>query len=936
MLPTCYTDARSISHRPGEISEPITNVILGNSQLNTPDKRNEADDPRMIAGTAVWVVGGVACFLDLVLSFSSERPSPRVALLATGLTLLALIPIYRRTRNKEGLLGIGAGIAMLWSLVPFLMTGNLYYLSLGISLPITATICGSVRLGIVSACVFMVAGVGSAVALEQKWITPSYSSDELLRGYFSESVAVMIVMLLAWGAGIWVELKVKKSEANRSESEVSLQKQLDGLRILAETTEQLLTTDVQPEGWLGLLNRFAKHLDCDIITNYEFVSDKLHLRASTGFSAQVQAEYREISLGEKVCGQCAQSRKSIYLSGDDLASNEQGAALFRLGIKTLVAVPLLYGKQLVGTLAFGSTLRNSLSVEEVEFAKMVGQFVASIRGREQVNEAKNEATRRLEKLASRLPGVVYQFRLRPDGSFCFPYASERMFEIHGVHPEEIVEDGSKVLQFHHPDDSALFMEKIRQASKEAGPFLHEFRLRLSDGTIRWVSIDCIPEVESDGSVLFHGYAADVTNRIHAQQSLLVAHAAAEYANRAKTEFLANMSHEIRTPMTAILGYADILAEESTNALSEVSKAECIETIKRNGQHLLSIINDILDISKIEADKLIVEQIAVSPLEIAQDVLELMKLKAQAKGLALTLDAKAPIPKSIQTDPTRLRQILVNLIGNAIKFTESGSITLSIHIDRDEQSQLSFDVIDTGIGIDKEQIAKLFRPFEQADASTTRKFGGTGLGLRISKRLAEILGGDIHVTSEPGTGSIFSLTIATGDLDEHDWIHAVSHVDQSTTTPSIQRKPSDQTLQSSLLPLKGMRILLVEDGPDNQRLISFHLSKAGAIVDIAENGRLAVEKLCVGGAVDAAICLPPPVDIVLMDMQMPEMDGYQATQSLRSKGFPVPILALTAHAMEADQFKCLESGCDIWLTKPIDKSELIRACQQWGAVQSRKV
>jgi CheY-like chemotaxis protein len=396
-----------------------------------------------------------------------------------------------------------------------------------------------------------------------------------------------------------------------------------------------------------------------------------------------------------------------------------------------------------------------------------------------------------------------------------------------------------------------------------------------------------------------------------------------------------MSHEIRTPMTAILGYADILAEESTDALSEVSKTECIETIKRNGQHLLSIINDILDISKIEADKLIVEQIAVSPLQIAQDVLELMKLKAQTKGLTLRMEAKTPVPKSIQTDPTRLRQILVNLIGNAIKFTESGGITLSIHVDREKQSQLCFDVIDTGIGIDPEQIAKLFRPFEQADASTTRKFGGTGLGLRISKRLAEILGGDIHVTSEPGKGSIFSLTIATGDQAELEWTPVASQVNQSATLPSLQRSPSDQALQSSPLPLKGVRVLLAEDGPDNQRLISFHLSKAGAVVDIVDNGRLAVEKLCIGGSVDEAICSPPPVDIVLMDMQMPEMDGYQATQILRSKGFCGPILALTAHAMEADQFKCLEVGCDVWLTKPIEKSELIRVCQQWREIKSAR-
>lgn len=884
----------------------------------------------MIAGTFLWAAGGIICLLDLIVNFFTDRPSPRLALMATAFALLVLLPVYRRTRAAEGVFGIGAIIAMLWSLAPFWMTGNVYYLALGISLPIAATICGGVRLGIIIGCVFVVAGLGSAIALDQKWITPGYASQDLLRGYVAEGTAVMVVMMFSWGAGIWVQSKLRQAEINRRQSDASLKKQLDGLRILAETTEELLSTEVQPYDWIELLNRFALHLGCDVITNYEFVDDKLQLRAATGLTEETKAAYREIKLGEKVCGLCAQTRKSIYLNDFELRKHEQGAELWSMGVRAVVAVPLMYGKQLVGTLAFGSTLKSSLSNDEIDFAKMVGQFVASIRGRELATEIKDEAMKRLEKLASRLPGAVYQFRYRPDGTFCFPYASERMFDLHGVYPHEIIKDGSKVLAFHHPDDTALLMDKIQKAASQLGPLMHEFRLQFHDGTVRWISINCMPEHETDGSTLFHGYCDDITNRVHAQQSLVAAHKAAESASRAKTEFLANMSHEIRTPMTAILGYADILAGEHAHSLSQVSKAECIETIKRNGEHLMSIINDILDISKIEADKLVAEQIAVSPITVAQEVLELMKVKSEAKGLALNLEIATPIPKSIQTDPTRLRQILVNLVGNSIKFTELGGVTVSMHMDSENPCYLCFDVIDTGIGIDNEHIAKLFRPFEQADASTTRKFGGTGLGLPISKRLAEVLGGDISVSSEIGSGSVFTLKIAIGNLEAVDWTRGNSSDAEPRVVRAIQSKPKDQAVINQHRPLSGLRILLVEDGPDNQRLISFHLSKAGAVVEIADNGRLAVERLCVGESIENDLCSSSPVDLILMDMQMPEMDGYQATQILRSKGYSGPILALTAHAMESDRSKCLEAGCDIWLTKPIEKSELISVCQWWGA------
>ena len=316
-----------------------------------------------------------------------------------------------------------------------------------------------------------------------------------------------------------------------------------------------------------------------------------------------------------------------------------------------------------------------------------------------------------------------------------------------------------------------------------------------------------------GRPLIQDLEAEITERKQIERELCTAKEAAETANRAKSEFLANMSHEIRTPMTAILGFADILLENSAH--EETFQAARI--IKSNGRHLLDIINIILDLSRIEAGKQDVEISTCSPYEIATDVVSLMKVPADAKGLQLTLEVREQIPKNIKTDPVRLRQILLNLVGNAIKFTEVGSVRVVIQLEQysNEKSKLRFDVIDTGIGIQEKLQLVLFQPFSQVDSSARRRFGGTGLGLAISKRLAGILGGDIEVTSLLNKGSTFSLTIATGPLDD---VALDSH---SFTTTEPVLTTSDQ--QRKL----NCRILLAEDGPDNMRLITHILRKAGA-------------------------------------------------------------------------------------------------------------
>lgn len=386
---------------------------------------------------------------------------------------------------------------------------------------------------------------------------------------------------------------------------------------------------------------------------------------------------------------------------------------------------------------------------------------------------------------------------------------------------------------------------------------------------------------------------------------------AESANHSKSEFLANMSHEIRTPMTAIMGYADILLDEEESQPTSPQRVTAVQTIQRNCDHLLGIINDILDLSKIEAGKLTTESIAYSPAAIVDEVCTLIRVRAIAKGISLDAEFPTPLPETILTDPTRVRQILVNLVGNAVKFTEIGGVRLIVSLQSGPEPKLVFDVIDTGIGISQEQQQRLFTPFCQADSSTTRTFGGTGLGLTISKRLAAILGGDVAlIQSHPGVGACFRLSIATGALDGITLIDTGSGDGQYSLPRDAEALPADADA------LAGMRILLAEDGPDNQRLISFLLRKTGAEVAIVENGQRAVE-----AALDA-VAAGQAFHLILMDMQMPVMDGYDATVHLRASGYTAPIVALTAHAMKGDRERCLAAGCDDYATKPIDRTRLV--------------
>lgn len=375
-------------------------------------------------------------------------------------------------------------------------------------------------------------------------------------------------------------------------------------------------------------------------------------------------------------------------------------------------------------------------------------------------------------------------------------------------------------------------------------------------------------------------------------------AQAEQANQLKSRFLANMSHEIRTPLTAIMGFTEQLLHSKKAANDELH----LTTILRNSKHLLELINNILDLSKIEAEKLAVEQDPLDIVQLVHDIDSIIRPLSQEKKLLCEINFHLPLPKIINSDTTRLKQILINIASNAVKFTEQGLITLDITFDAEAQ-QIEFAIHDSGIGMSKHEIERVFKPFEQADTTTTRRFGGTGLGLCISKNLAQLLGGDVYVESTPGEGSCFRVKIAC-NLEQQ------SEVATPMLTELNQLKPEKDEQLSFAANSFDANILVAEDNPDNQVLITLLLQTWGLEPDIANNGAQAVE-----------MALVNDYQVIIMDMQMPVMGGLEATQMLRHAAYDGPIIALTANVMKHDVDTYLKAGCSEALAKPIDKDAL---------------
>ncbi len=471
-------------------------------------------------------------------------------------------------------------------------------------------------------------------------------------------------------------------------------------------------------------------------------------------------------------------------------------------------------------------------------------------------------------------------------------------EVRAIHEvgDDYVPDLASAIAF-YPGDAARYVEEaVARAIEHNEPWDFESPFRTAKGRDIWVR--ALGRVECDASgkpVRLWGAFQDITRSREVRDELERAREQAVAASTAKSAFLANMSHEIRTPMNAIIGFTEVLAEEDLPADQRTAH---LKTIRSNGEHLLSLISDVLDMSKIEAGKLTIEERSLDIPQLLRETCDLFGQQAQKKGLGFKLDIDTSAQHTFRSDPTRLRQIVSNLLSNAVKFTSEGSVRVRAHW---AEETLTIAVEDSGIGMTPEQASNIFDAFGQADASTTRRFGGTGLGLCIARSLAQRLGGDLVVSSEPGQGSTFTLSI---------------RAERCSVSPT-QAAPAGPAGSTDLT---SARVLIVDDGPDNRRLIAHHLRKAGIAFETAHDGVECIE------AVRAEQRAGGRFDLIFMDMQMPRLDGYDATRRLRSEGYTGRIVALTAHAMGGDREKCLEAGCDDYMTKPAKRDLLIGAVE----------
>ncbi len=504
-----------------------------------------------------------------------------------------------------------------------------------------------------------------------------------------------------------------------------------------------------------------------------------------------------------------------------------------------------------------------------------------------------ESEERFRTLAETIPQIVFT----ADESGHVNYVNKMWFDFTGQRYTDGI-SRQQIRDALHPSDLPLVREKWRQAVIAGRAFEFEYRMKSTAGTFRWVMVRASPLLDRSGkTVRWFGSCTDIDNHRRLNDELWIERDQAQQANRMKSSFLANMSHEIRTPLGAILGFTELLADGS---LGQAERNEYLGIISRNSRSLSRIVDDVLDLSKVEAGLLVLEQIPFCPRTLARDVVTLFSERARKKNLVIVLKIEDDLPLALISDPMRVRQIINNLLSNSLKFTEHGGVTIEL---KRVAAMLQLSVEDTGIGVSKDRAAALFQPFVQGDESMSRKHGGTGLGLHLSRKLAEALGGSLNFDdSISHAGSRFILNIPlveTSAKDADNW-----------------RNESVIIREKTVRDLDGQRILVVDDAADNRKLLERLLVRTGARIEFANDGKAAIQR-----------ALSEHFDLIFMDLQMPGIDGFEATKQIREHQISTPIVALTAHAVEEIRERCTHLGFNGFLTKPIDSESLMQVARE---------
>ena len=698
---------------------------------------------------------------------------------------------------------------------------------------------------------------------------------------------------------------------------------IDGIMILGtEVSEQVLARESQNlqraalelalndaplEQVLELLAKMVERQTGGTLIASILLADATGQRLLHGAAPSLPPEYNNavhgIRIGENVgsCGTAAFTKSPVFV--EDIETDVRWAdykeIALRQGLRSCWSTPILTARgKLLGTIALYSKTSRRPSPLDQQVMAIAGQTTALILGHRTEASERLASTKALRESESELKFTLDNARMGTwevdlvRGGHVF--LSPKAHEIFGA-TSTYNDTDAAISDFIHPDDRTQATGVLKRTLEAGGFYQDAYRIIHKNGEVRWVELRGRIQYNNSGEASkLTGLVMDITDRKRAEDQLQASKLEAERANAAKSQFLANMSHEIRTPLGAIMGFSSLMKDE---AISKNERDGYLAVVERNSTQLLRIIDDILDLSKVEAGMMLVENLDFSLVEMLTDFSSLMGFKAREKGVGFSTKAITPLPVIVNSDPTRIRQILINVVGNAIKFTDQGQVELRICY---RDGILEFEIEDSGRGISKDQEANLFQPFTQADASTTRKYGGTGLGLALSRRLAEALGGHFVLkASKIDVGSTFSVTVAASTNAGVEYVNALGY-DTAPVRPAAQMGQ-----------LAGLHLLLVEDSPDNQHLISIFLTRAGATVDIASDGSQGFQMTMTGN-----------YDVVLMDVQMPVMDGIATVRKIRSEAYTGPIIALTAHAMKEERVRCLEAGFSDFLSKPVARQDLL--------------